>query len=90
MANAPPLINMFAVVDKTTGNQLMHVIDAHDPTDPAWNPPNSVQISIPISEYIQHTHASLDAAIINYAKIHHNLTVKTAIVVAPVPNLILD
>ena len=43
--------NAFCVVDIATGQQLMHVVDANDPTDPAWNPPGSVQIDIPVEVF---------------------------------------
>ncbi len=59
-----PTLNSFAVVDIATGNQLMHVVDAANPNDPAFNPPGSVHIPIAVNQYASADYAALDAAII--------------------------
>lgn len=77
---------MFAVIDIVTGNQLMHVIDAVNPNDPAWNPQNSIQISVPIAQYQALTFEALDALVIQQG-LAKGVTVKplvnTQVVTAP-------
>ncbi len=54
-----PQKNCFVVVDVSTGQHLMHVIDAHNMDDPAWNPEGSAHIHIPIHKYITMRHEDL-------------------------------
>lgn len=43
--------NVTVVYSMTTGKPLMVVTDAENLRDPAWNPPNSAQLSVPIEIY---------------------------------------
>lgn len=77
MPQVVPQTNAFAVVDLATGNQLMHVVDAANPNDPAFNPPNSVRIPITVNQYATADFTALDAMIIA-AGISQGVTVKSA------------
>ncbi len=57
----PATKDAFAVVDAKTGQHCMHVVDAADPTDPAWNPPGCVRIHIHPDHYNAMSHDDLHA-----------------------------
>jgi hypothetical protein len=80
-----PTMNAFAVVDKTTGNQLMLVLDAHDIFDPSFNPPNSIQLPIDIGVYPTLNFEALDVHIIQLG-VARNITVQSQIAPSIVEN----
>jgi hypothetical protein len=57
--------NVTLVYHKESGEPRMLVIDAHDLTDPSWNPEGHAHINIPIENYNKHDHETVSQHIAN-------------------------